>query len=113
MKKTITVLTIAGAAIGFGFFAGASGSGCCVIPQAQAATAFARLTTLHIEGMTCGSCATAVRHVLKSVEGVKDAQVSFAEKKGVVTYDSAKVKPDEIAKAVNEKLPAYTAKVIK
>ncbi len=113
MKKAFVVLAIAGAALGFGFVAGAA-PGCCVIPHAsRAAAAAAKVTTLHIKGMSCGACATAVKRVLKGVDGVKDAQVSFEEKKGVVTYDPAKVTPEKIAQAVKEKLPAYTATVIK
>lgn len=114
MKKALVVLAIIAAALGFGLVATGAYPGCCLIPQASAAaTAAAKVTTLHIEGMTCGSCATAVKHVLKGVEGVKDAQVSFEEKKGVVTYDPAKVTPQKIANAVEEKLPAYKATVVK
>lgn len=69
--------------------------------------------TLHVEGMTCGSCATAVKHVLKSVGGVTDARVSFKEKQAVVTYDPKTVTPEQIARAVGEKLAGYTATVAK
>ncbi len=63
------------------------------------------VTTLHIEGMTCGSCATAVRHVIKKIEGVKDAKVSYQDKKAVVTYDASKVTPQKIAGAITAALP--------
>ncbi len=112
MKKTLVVLGIVVAALGIGFVSGAA-PGCCLIPQASAATAAGKVTTLHIDGMTCGSCATAVKRVLKKVNGVKDAQVSFQEKKGVVTYDPSKVTPAQIAQAITEKLPTYKATVIK
>ncbi len=113
MKKSLAVMVIVtAAALGVAFIGNAS-SGCCLIPQASAATQSASVTTLHIEGMTCSSCATAVKHVLRSVAGVKDAQVSFEKKTGVVTYDPAKVTSAAIAHAVEEKLPAYKATVIK
>ena len=71
------------------------------------------LAIFHIEGMTCGSCATAVKQVIKKVDGVKDARVSYAEKRAVVTYDPEKVTPEKIAHAVSEKLPTYKATVEK
>lgn len=80
---------------------------------ALTASAAEKVTTLHVEGMTCGSCAAAVKHVLKKVDGVKDAQVSYEEKSAVVTYDAAKVTPAEIARSITEKLPAYKATVVK
>lgn len=43
-------------------------------------------TTLHIEGMSCTSCAASVEKALKTLEFVGDAQVSFAGKKAVVRY---------------------------
>jgi copper chaperone CopZ len=113
MKKVFVVVAIVAAAVGFGFVAGAA-PGCCLTSQASAAAAAAtKVTTLHIDGMTCGACATAVKHVLKSLDGVKDAQVSYQEKKGVVTYDPAKLTPEKIAQTVSKKLPTYKATVVK
>ncbi len=113
MKKVFAVVAIVAAVLGFGLVAGAA-PGCCILPQAsRTAAAPTKVTTLHIEGMTCGSCATAVKHVLKGLDGVKDAQVSFEEKKGVVSYDSTKLTPEKIAHAVSEKLPTYKATVVK
>lgn len=113
MRKSLAVMAIVTAAAFGVAFVGNAGSGCCLIPQASAATQSAKVTTLHIEGMTCGACATAVKRVLKNVNGVKAAQVSFEEKKGVVTYDPTKVTPEKIAHAVSEKLPTYKATVVK
>ena len=114
MKKATAVLILLFALFGLSGFASAGG-GCCAIPASAATTktAAARNVTLHIDGMTCGSCAIAVKQVLKAVTGVRNVQVSFAEKKGVVTYDPAKVTPEKIANAVTEKLPTYKATVIK
>lgn len=113
MKKGFAIIALV-TAVAFGVaFVGNAGSGCCLIPQASAAAQSAKMTTLHIEGMTCGACATAVKQVLKKVTGVTNAQVSFEEKKGVVTYDPSKVTPAQIAHAITEKLPTYKATVIK
>ena len=113
-KNLIAILVAAGAALGFAAYAGA-GVGCCAIPQRTAAsfTASEKIATLHIEGMTCGSCATAVKRVLIKVDGVKAATVSYEKNSAVVTYEPAKVTPEKIARAVEEKLPTYKAKVIK
>jgi len=114
MKKSFALIAIVTAAAFGVAFVGNAGSGCCLIPQASAAASQSpNVTTLHIEGMTCGSCATAVKQVLKKVTGVTNAQVSFEEKKGVVTYDPSKVTPAQIAHAITEKLPTYKATVIK
>lgn len=111
MKNAAALTATIVAAVAVAWIAGAN-PGCCLIPRASAATAPAlKVATLHIEGMTCGACATAVKQVLKKVDGVKQAQVSYNEKKGVVTYDPAKVSPERIAHAVREKLPAYKATV--
>lgn len=114
MKKSlIAILTTAAAALAVTTYAGA-GAACGVTPQPSAASSDAteKVATLHIEGMTCGSCATAVRRVLTRVEGVKAATVSYESKSAVVTYEPAKVSPETIARAVEEKLPTYKATVV-
>lgn len=114
MKKTlIAILTTVAAGLAVATYAGA-GTGCCAFPQrtAAASTATEKVATLHIEGMTCGSCATAVRRVLTRVDGVKAATVSYKSKSAVVTYEPAKVTPENIARGVEEKLPTYKAKVV-
>ncbi len=115
MKKTlIAILVTTGVALGAATYAGA-GVGCCAIPQRTAASSSAseKVATLHIKGMTCGSCATAVKRVLTKVDGVKAATVSYEKNSAVVTYEPAKVTPEKIARTVEEKLPTYKAKVIK
>lgn len=44
--------------------------------------------------MTCAACAVSVESMLKSVEGVKDAGVNFANQDAWVEYDPAKATPD-------------------
>lgn len=70
-----------------------------------------KIATLDVEGMTCGGCSASVRVVLKKLDGVRDAKVSFDEKKAVVTYDPEKVTPQKMADTINAKLP-YEAKVM-
>lgn len=115
MKKTlIAILATLVAGLAVATYAGAGAGGCCAIPQRTAGSSSAteKVATLHIDGMTCGSCATAVKRVLTKVNGVKAATVSYESKSAVVTYEPAKVTPETIARAVEEKLPTYKAKVI-
>src|SRR5437870_4647955 len=75
-----------------------------------AAAATVQKTNLHIEGMTCGGCATAVKLVLKKTPGVVGSTVSYDEKRAVVTYDPAKTTPAKVAEAVASAL-AYKVNV--
>ena len=59
-----------------------------------------RSVTLGVEGMSCGSCALTIRIALKKLEGVKDAKVSFDEKRAVIDYDPAKVTPEQMVAAI-------------
>jgi copper chaperone len=75
-----------------------------VLLLAVATATQAATTTLHVEGMTCGGCETAVRLVLQKTPGVTSAKVSYEEKRVVVTYDAAKITPVKIAAAVADAL---------
>ena len=73
---------------------------CCSISGTAVAAPQPATTTLHIEGMTCGSCATAVKIVLQKTPGVTTSKVSYEEKQAIVTYDPAKTTPAKIAATV-------------
>ena len=67
-------------------------------------------TTIEVTGMTCGSCATAVKHVLKNVDGVRDVRVSYKEGQAIVSYDAAKITSVIVrSSAVSCMRPAYLA----
>ena len=108
MKKTAVMLVFVSASLAIALFAAPSSG---ASPAGQPAKA-ANVTTLHIEGMTCGACSTAVGHVVKNIDGVKDAKVSYKEKQAVITYDASKVTPQMIVRTITEKLPTYKATVI-
>lgn len=82
-----------------------------LIGLATAAYAATSTTTLHIEGMTCAGCETAVKLVLKKTPGVHGADVSYEEKRAVVKFDASKTTPQKIAKAISESL-SYTVTVV-
>ncbi|MDH1765587.1 mercury(II) reductase [Comamonas aquatica] len=56
--------------------------------------------TLHIEGMTCTSCAEHVQQALKNVPGVRSASVSYAQQQADIEAE-ANVGLDLLAAAVN------------
>jgi copper chaperone CopZ len=66
-----------------------------------------KTTTIQVRGMSCGSCATAVSHLLKQVDGVREVRVSYEKGEAVVSYDPAKIAPEAIARSAEQKLPGY------
>ena len=71
----------------------------------------AKTVVLNVEGMTCGACATSVKIVLKKVDGVLDAHVSYQKKRAVVKYDPGRVSPAQMIEAIESKLP-YEVRVV-
>jgi|Deesub1362A_J573_1020465.scaffolds.fasta_scaffold00040_172 copper chaperone CopZ len=51
---------------------------------------------LKVDGMTCESCAEAIRASLLQTEGVMEAEVSYAKGVAVVIYNPSLVSPQEI-----------------
>jgi mercuric ion binding protein len=77
--------------------------------QASAQAPAIALVVLHVDGMHCATCPITVRTVLRRLEGVSDAAVSPETKTARVTYDSARVTPERMAKAVTD--AGYPARV--
>ncbi|WP_312198571.1 heavy metal translocating P-type ATPase [Anaerospora hongkongensis] len=57
---------------------------------------------LKISGMSCAACATRIEKGLAKLSGVDKAAVNFAAEKASVTYNSAQVSLQDIAKKVEE-----------
>ncbi|MCM3573793.1 heavy metal translocating P-type ATPase [Mesobacillus subterraneus] len=57
--------------------------------------------TVDITGMTCASCSTRIEKVLNKMDGV-DATVNLAMENASVTYESEKIKPDDIFNKIND-----------
>lgn len=57
---------------------------------------------LKIEGMTCITCAYAVRRALEGLDGVKRAEVSLGRGEARVQYDPQKVTVEAMIEAVNK-----------
>lgn len=62
---------------------------------------------LHVTDMSCAGCVETVERTLRSLPGVSDARVNFAERTATVTGD---VSPDALVSAVGE--AGYTASLL-
>jgi Cu2+-exporting ATPase len=56
--------------------------------------------TFPLKGMSCAGCAQSIESILKSSEGVKEANVNFASNTVLVSYDSSVTKAENLQKAV-------------
>lgn len=61
-----------------------------------------RTVTLAVDGMTCVSCPYIVRSALLDVPGVERADVSFAEKVAVVTFDDTETDVVTLTQATSD-----------
>lgn len=86
MKRAIT--------IAFGF--------ALLLMFAVVVVAATQTVTLHVEGMTCGGCATDIEKALRATDGVLEARVSFEKAEAWVRYDDRKVTVEKIRKAIDD-----------
>ena len=75
----------------------------------SATAAPTQTATLEVKNMTCATCPLTVREVLKRQPGVLDAKVDLKTESAQVTFDAARGKPEEFARAVSE--AGYPARV--
>ncbi|MBI2141968.1 heavy metal translocating P-type ATPase [Candidatus Woesearchaeota archaeon] len=62
----------------------------------------ARKAIIGIRGMDCASCAVTIEKSLKSVKGVKSANVNYASGKALVEFDESSASESDLAKAVEK-----------
>ncbi len=67
----------------------------------QPAAADARLA-VSVEGVNCASCTLSIRRALKKIDGVKKVEAGSESNQAVVTYDAAKVRPEQIVQTIND-----------
>ena len=58
--------------------------------------------TFPVEGLMCANCAMHTERALKNMEGVENAVCNFEKLEAQVTYDPARVTPNEMAEAVEK-----------
>ena len=56
--------------------------------------------SLTVTGMTCGGCENAVKRAVGRLEGVTEVTASHGENRVGVTYDPARVTPDQIRQKI-------------
>ncbi|KAK5945230.1 Cu(2+)-transporting P-type ATPase [Knufia obscura] len=61
------------------------------------------VTTLKVEGMTCGACTSSVEAGFKDVEGVKSMSVSLLAGRAVVEHDPATINPEKLAEIIEDR----------
>jgi len=78
---------------------------------AQNGAAQEQTATLHISGMTCGTCPISIRHRALQMKGVHTATVDLNTAAATVTYEDSEQSPQAIAQAITKL--GYPARVKK
>ncbi len=94
MTKVLLTTGLVGAVVVLGLVATLSAEA----PEESSSTT----TAFRVEGMTCGGCEVAVKRAVKKIEGVDTVAASHKEASAEVTYDPAKVTPEEIVAAIEK-----------
>ncbi|KAF4994599.1 hypothetical protein FGRMN_5714 [Fusarium graminum] len=68
------------------------------------------VTTVAIEGMTCGACTSAVEGGFKGVNGVLKFNISLLAERAVITHDVTKLLPNQIAEIIEDR--GFDAQVV-
>jgi len=70
--------------------------------HAQNGAAQEQTVTIHVSGMTCGTCPISVRHRALQLKGVHEAAVDLDTATATVTYEDSKQSPQAIALAITK-----------
>lgn len=68
------------------------------------------ITTVAVEGMTCGACTSAVEGGFKDLDGVEQFNISLLAERVVITHDSGKLSPNQIAEIIEDR--GFDAKIL-
>ena len=60
------------------------------------------MTTLRVDGMTCGACTSSVESGFRNMEGVGNVSVSLVMGRAVVHHDPAKLSPDAVREIIED-----------
>ena len=67
-------------------------------------------TTIHVGGMTCGACTSAVEGAFKDVSGVTSFSISLLSERAVIEHDSGIISPEKLAETIED--TGFDAEVI-
>jgi copper chaperone CopZ len=67
---------------------------------AKAAAGATATAVIPVKGMSCGGCVAHVDEELQKLPGVKSVETSLDDAKTTVVYDPARLKPEQIVKAI-------------
>jgi len=70
--------------------------------HAQNGDAQEQTVTMHVSGMTCGTCPISVRHRALQLKGVHTAAVDLDTATATVTYEDSEQSPQAIAQAITK-----------
>ena len=59
-------------------------------------------TTLHVGGMTCGACTSAVEGAFKDVTGIKSFSISLLSERAVIEHDTSIISPEKLAETIED-----------
>jgi len=66
---------------------------------------------IRLTGMTCAGCASTVSNVLSETPGITFNEVKYPGDIAVIKYNSKKIKPEDIVKAIEDKT-TFTAEIL-
>lgn len=68
------------------------------------------ITTVGIEGMTCGACTSAVESGFKDVDGMLKFNISLLAERAVITHDPVRLSADQLVEIIEDR--GFDAKII-
>jgi len=70
--------------------------------SAQSSLAQEQTVSMHVSGMTCGTCPISVRHRAMQMKGVRSAVVDINTSLATVVYEDNEQSPQAIAQAITK-----------
>jgi len=101
--KSAIIITALAIALGVVSVSGAfawrkSAAGAAIVPSAVKT----ERVLIAVEGMSCTSCASGIKAMLKRTPGVISAEVSFEKREADVEYDSVQTTREKIVEAIKK-----------
>jgi len=73
-----------------------------VTAYVQDGVAQEQTVSMHVSGMTCGTCPISVRHRAMQMKGVRSASVDINTSLATVVYEDSEQSPQAIAQAITK-----------